>query len=102
MIDGRNFYDQRNEVRSRKASTGYIDDYTTDCSLDYAYFKDNYKVIALDLSKQKALDADPRTIQQIVFQGVVGGDNIKIRLYTILEQSKETMPKFSKGTAKVS
>ena len=70
--------------------------------MDYAYFKDNCKVIALDLSKQKALDADPRAIQQIVFQGVVGGDNIKIRLYTILEQSKETMPKFFKGTAKVS
>ena len=70
--------------------------------MDYAYCKDNYRLIAVDLSKQKALDADPRAIQQIVFQGVVGGDNIKIRLYTILEQSKETMPKFFKGTAKVS
>ena len=70
--------------------------------MDYAYFKDNYKLIAVDLSKQKALDADPRAIQQIVFQGVVGGaNNIKIRLYTILEQSKETMLEFSKGTAKV-
>ena len=70
--------------------------------MDYAYFKDNYRLIAVDLSKQKALDADPRTIQQIVFQWVVGGDNnTKIRLYTILEQSKETMLEFSKGTAKV-
>ena len=70
--------------------------------MNYAYFKDNYKLIAVDLSKQKALDADPRAIQQIVFQGVVGGaNNTKIRLYTILEQSKETMLEFSKGTAKV-
>ena len=60
--------------------------------LDYAYFKDNYKRIAVDLSKQKALGANPRVIQQRVFQGVVGGDdNTKIRLYTILEKSKEAV-----------
>ena len=52
--------------------------------------------------KQKALDADPRAIQQIVLQGVVGGDkNTKRRLYTIVEQSEETMLEFSNGTAKV-
>ena len=70
--------------------------------MDYAYFKDHYRLIAVDLSKQKALDADPRAIQQIVFQGVVGGaNNTKIRLYTILEKSKETILEFAKGTAKV-
>ena len=70
--------------------------------MDYACFKDNCRLIAVGLSKQKALDADPRAIQQIVFQGVVGrDDNAKIRLYTILERSKETMLEFSKGTAKV-
>ena len=70
--------------------------------MGYAYFKDNYRLIAVDLSKQKALDADPRAIQQIVFQGIVGrDDNTKIILYTIFEQLKETMLKFSKGTAKV-
>ena len=70
--------------------------------LYYAYFKDNYRLTAIDLSKQKALDADPRETEQIVFQGVVGGnDDTKLRLYTILEQSKETMLEFSKGTAKV-
>ena len=108
LIDGRNFYDQPiNDIikqydEVRKVSTGYGDDYTTGCLLDYAYFKDNYRLIAVDLSKQKALDADPRAIQQIVFQGVVGGDSgTKIRLYTILKQSKEIMLEFSKGTAKV-
>ena len=74
----------------RKVSTGYGDDYTTECLLDYAYFKDNYKLIAVHLRKQKALDADPRAIQQIVFQGVVGrANNTKIRLYTILENQKK-------------
>ena len=109
LIDGRNFYDQPiNDIikqydEIRKVSTGYGDDYTTGCLLDYAYFKDNYRLIAVDLSKQKALDADPRAIQQIVFQGVVGGapDNTKIRLYTILEKSKETVLEFYKGIAKV-
>ena len=37
------------------------------CLLDYPYFKENYKMILLDLSKQQALDADPRAIQQINF-----------------------------------
>ena len=108
LIDGRNFYDQPiNDIikqydEVRKVSTGYGDDYTTGCLLNYAYFKNNYRLISVDLSKQKALDADPRAIQQIVFQGVVGGDaGTKIRLYTILEQSKGAMLEFSKGTAKV-
>ena len=108
MIDERNFYDQpindliKQYDEVRKVSIGYGDDYTTGSLLDYAYFKDNYRLIAVDLSKQKTLDADPRAIQQIVFQGVVGGENnTKIRLYTILEKSKETILEFAKGTAKV-
>ena len=65
----------------KKVSTGHGDDYNTWYLLDYAYFQDNYKLIAIDLSKQKTLDADLRAIQQIVFQGVAGGDhNTKIRL----------------------
>ena len=106
LIDGRNFYDQPisdliKQYEVRKVSTGQGDDYTTGCLLDYAYFKDNYKLIAADLSKQKALDADPRTIQQIVFQVVGGDNNTKIWLYTILEKLKETILEFYKGTAKV-
>ena len=108
LIDGRNFYDQPvNDIikqydEIRKVSIGYGDDYTTGCFLDYTYFKDNYRLIAIDLSKQKALDADPRATQQIVFQGVVeGAAGTKIRLYTILEKPKETILEFAKGTAKV-
>ena len=112
LIDGRNFYDQPiNDIikqydEIRKVSTGYGDDYTTGCLLDYAYFKDNYRLIAVDLSKQKALDADLGAIQQILLQRFVGrfvgrDAGTKIRLYTILEQSKEAMLEFSEGTAKV-
>ena len=60
------------------------------------------RLIAVDLSKQKTLDADPRAIQQILFQWVVGGDdNAKIRLYSILKQSKETVLEFYKEAAKL-
>ena len=108
LIDGRNFYDQPNNDsikqydEIRKVSAGKSDDFTTGCLLNYTYFKDNCRLIAVDLSKKKALCADPRAIQQIVFQGDVGGaNNTKIRLYTILENSKETVSDFYKGTIKV-
>ena len=64
MIDGKIFFDKpvKNDKITyeniRKIATGQGDD----CLLDYAYFKDNYKMIAIDLSKQQALDADPRAI----------------------------------------
>ena len=65
-------------------------------------FQRSLQLIAVDLSKQKALHADPRAIQQIVFQGVVGGAaGTKIRLNTILEESKETILEFAKETVKV-
>ena len=47
----------------RKIAAGQGDDYTTSCLLDYSYLKDHYQLIAIGLSKQQALDADPRAIQ---------------------------------------
>ena len=82
----------------RKISTGRGDDYTTGCLLDFAYFEKNYRLIAADLSKQKALDADPKTIQQITFTGKT---DKTIRVYYLLQQSQETILEFSKGTTKV-
>ena len=73
MINGENVFDQaikNNKVtyeNIRKIATGQGDDYTTGCLLDYPYFMDTYKMIAVDLGKQQALDADPRAIQQINF-----------------------------------
>ena len=108
-IDGRNFYDQpiNDSIKQydeiRKISTGQGDDYTTGCLLDFAYFEKNYRLIAADLSKQKALDADSRAIQQIIFTGKIKwtAANIRVIFYYILEQSKETILQFSKGTTKV-
>ena len=54
----------------RKIATGQGDDYTACCLLDSSYFKDHYKMVTIDLSKQKALDADPKSIQQIILQQV--------------------------------
>ena len=87
---------QYDEVRN--VSIGQGDDYTTGCLLYLAYFKNNYRLIAVDLSKQKALDADKRAIQRIIF---TGRENVGAMIYYILEQSKETMLQYSKGTTKV-
>ena len=63
-IDGRNVSDQpvndliKRYDEVRKVSTGQRDNCTTDCLLDFAYFKNNYRLIVADLSKQKALDGD--------------------------------------------
>ena len=60
---------------------------------------DTYKMIAADLSKQQALDADPRAIQQINFTANL--DRTSTRVYFILEEAKETILDFSQGTVKV-
>ena len=104
VIDGRNFYDEpinsdeRQYDELRKVTLGKGDDYTTGCLLDCAYFKRDYKIIAVDLSKQKELDADPRAIQQIEFTGTVASPS---SVMTVLEESKETVLEFFKGTAKI-
>ena len=84
-------------------STGQSDDYTTGCLLDYSYFRKNYRIITADLSKQKALDADSRAIQQIIFTSKIKATvaNTRIVIFYVLEKSKETILEFSKGTTKV-
>ena len=84
----------------RKIATGQGDDYTTGCLLDYSYFKNHYKMIAIDLSKQQALGADPRAIQHISFTEYVDRDE-NTAMFFIIEKVKETVLDFSKGTVKV-
>ena len=104
LIDGRNFYDQpiNDSIRKydevRQITTGKGDNYATGCLLDYNYFKKNYQLIPVDLSKQRELDADPRAIQQIEFIGML---KTRSNVFTILEKSKETILEFYKETAKV-
>ena len=106
IIDGKNFFDQpvkNNKVtyeNIRKIATGQGDDYTTGCLLDYSYFKENYKMIAIDLSKQQALDADPRAIQEINFtENLDRAGNTT--MFFITDEAKETVLDISQGTVKV-
>ena len=106
MINGENFFDQpikNNKVtyeNIRKIATGQGDDYTTGCLLNYPYFKNRYKMIEVDLSKQQALEADPRVVQQTNFTANLDrADNT--RIYFILEEAKETFLNFAQGTVKV-
>ena len=84
----------------KKNATGEGDDYTTGCLLDYPYFKGRCKMIAIDLSKQQGLDADPRAIEQINFTANLDRA-CNTRIYSILEEAKETILDFSQGTVKV-
>ena len=106
IIDGRNFYDNKIESdiekyrELKKAMIGKGEDYTTGSLLDYDYFNKHYKLIAVNLSKEKELDADPRAIQQIEFKYMLEGNN-NLTFYWVLEKSKETILEFYKGSAKV-
>ena len=106
MIKGENFFNQPvndNKVtyeNIRKIATGKGDDYTTDCLLDYPYFKDSCEMIAVDLSKQQALDDDHKANQQINF--TINLDRaVNTRIYFFIEEAKETNLDFSQGTVKV-
>ena len=104
IIAGRNFYDNPIESDIEKyrelkiVMIGKGEDYTAGSLLDYNYFDKHYKLVVVDLSKQKELDADPRAIQQIEFKYMLETDST---IYWVLEKSKETILEFYKGTVKV-
>ena len=106
MIDGKNIFDQpvKNDKVTyeniRKITIGQGDDYTSGCLLDYAYFKKYYKMIAIDLSKQQVLHADPKSIQQINFTTNLDRTGNTI-FYFILEEPKKTVFEFSQGTVNI-
>ena len=106
MIDGKNVFDQpinsmiKTYENIRKIATGQGDDYTTGCLLDYSYFKDHYKIIAIDLSKQQAVEADPRAIRQINFTANLDRAG-NTTMFFIIEEAKETVLDFSQATVKV-
>ena len=98
MIDGHNFFDQtvKNDLRTynnvRKITIGQEDYYITGCLLDYLYFKENYKIVTIDLSKQQALDADLKSIQQINFTGnLKREENANTTMFFIIEEAKNTI-----------
>ena len=100
MIHGRNFFDQpinsmnKTYENIRRIAIDQGDDYTTGCLFDYSYFKENCTSIAIDPSKQHALDVDPRAIQQINF--TVNLDRAgNTTMSFIIEQADETVLDFS-------
>ena len=99
MIDGENFFDQpinsmtKTYKNIRKIATAQGDDYAAGCLLDYSYSKDHYKIIAIDLSKQQALDADPRAIQQINFTANLDRAGNTTMLF-IIEEAEEAVLAF--------
>ena len=107
MINGRIFFDQTAKYNLRtyniwKIATGQGYDYTTGCLLDYPSLKEhcNYKLIAIDLSKQQKLGADPKAIQQINFtRNLSTAEGATISF--IIEEAKEIVLDVLKGTVKV-
>ena len=106
MIDSKNFFDQpiNRELKEYgniiKIATGKEHDYTTGFLLDYFYFKENYMMIAINLSNQQTLDADPRAVQQINFtENLDRAGNTKMLF--VIEEAKETVLDFSQGTANI-
>ena len=104
IIDRRNFDDNpiENDIEKcrelKKVMIGKGEDYTTGSLLDYNYFDKHYRLVAVDLSKQKELDANPRAIQQIEFKYMLGTNSA---IYWVFEKSKETILQFYKRTVKV-
>ena len=86
--------------------TGRGGDYTTGSLLDYNHWKNNYKLICCDLSKQKVLGSNPKANQQVGFiykldnTSNAGGGN-RAQILTVLEKEKETNLEFSKGSVKL-
>ena len=76
IVNRKNFYDQpidfdiKRYEEIRNLTTGQGDDYITGCLLDYEYFKNNYRLIEVNLRRQKELDVDPKGIQLIEFVGL--------------------------------
>ena len=83
-----------------KIWTGQGDDYTTGCLLDHNYFNNFYKIVAIVLSKQQALDADPKPIQQISFTGNLAREGNANTIMSFIIEVKETVLD-SQGTVKL-
>ena len=94
LIDGKTFFDlpvkSEEEAYKKIIEMSRNNDYTTRNLLDFAYFKENCKLISIDLSKQTKLK-DP---QQINFTGKLEGQNNKATMFFIIEKSEETTFEF--------
>ena len=70
--------------------------------IHYNYFNNYYRMIVIDLSKQQALNADPKAIQQINFtENLARNGNANSRMFFTVKEAKQTILDFSQGTVQV-
>ena len=89
LIDGKSFFDlpvKNEEAYEKIIEMSRNNDYTTGNLLDFVYFKENYRLIAIDLCKQTKLK-DP---QQINFNGKLENQDGGATMFFIIEKSEET------------
>ena len=100
LIDGKSFFDlpvkNKEEAYEKIIEMSNNNDYTTGNLLDFAYYKENYRLIAIDLSKQTKLK-DP---QQINFIGKLL-KNTGATMFFIIEKSEETTFEFSQNSVNI-
>ena len=101
LIDRKNFFDLpvKNEEEAHKKiiEMSRNNDYTTGSSFDFAYFKEHYRLIAIDLSKQDKLK-DP---QQINFIGKPENQAHEATMFFIIEKSEETIFEFFQNSVNI-
>ena len=101
LIDGKCFFDlpvkNEEEAYEKINDMSNNNDYTTNNLLEFAYFKENYKLIATDLSKQTKIK-DP---QQINFIGKLEDQNHGATMFFIIEKTEETTFKFSQNSVAI-
>ena len=114
IINGKNFHDKsidsdiKRYKQIRELTRGQSEDFTSRCLLDYEYIKNHYRLIAVDLNRQRELNAGPKTIQQIELIGQSKNNDSKnaydtqsMFVLTTLEKSKETRLTFFHGSKTV-
>ena len=101
LIDQKRFFDlpikNEEEACEKIIEISKNNDYTTGSLLDFAYFKENYRLIAIDSSKQNKLK-DP---QQINFIGKFEGENNEVTMFSIIEKSEETTLEFLQNSVNI-
>ena len=103
MIDGKNFYDQpvkKHYENIQKIETGQGYRYITGCLLRYLQFKECYEMIAANLSKQQAIDVNPKAIQEIGILEMQNKQEIQQMIF-FTEVAKQTVLDFSQVTVRV-
>ena len=102
LIDGKSFFDlpvkSEEEAYEKSIEMSRVNDYTTGNILDFGYFKENYRLLAIELSKQTKL----KDSQQINFIGELEGENNEATIFFfIIEKSEETTLKFSQNSVTI-